>query len=165
MTINQADSTTQTSERTYRHLFENMPVCIFVADLTVTPAVILEVNRRTELVYGYTAAELVGNPAAHLVPEESRASVNNMLERVKQGESVNISAIVTNHGEVSGDHVLVLNLKGAEESVQEVTLGPGESQRVDFNIIKSAPGFYNVDVEGLRGRFVVEMEWQDTLKI
>jgi PAS domain S-box-containing protein len=88
LATNQADSAPQGSEQRYRHLFEHMPVCIFVADLTVTPAIILEVNRRTELVYGYTAAELVGNPAAHLVPEESRASVQNMVQRVQQGETV-----------------------------------------------------------------------------
>jgi PAS domain S-box-containing protein len=65
-----------------------MPVCIFVADLKVTPAIILEVNRRAELVYGYTADELVGSPATHLVPEESGADVQNILQRVRQGETV-----------------------------------------------------------------------------
>jgi len=64
-----------------RHLFEHVPVCILVADLTVTPAVILEINRRAGLVYGYTAAELVGKPAAHLVPDESRASLQSVLRR------------------------------------------------------------------------------------
>jgi PAS domain S-box-containing protein len=75
-------------EQRYRHLFEHMPICIFVAGLTVTPAVIPEVNRRAELVYGYTSAELVGNPATHLVPEESTASVQNILQRVQRGETV-----------------------------------------------------------------------------
>jgi len=84
----QSDGVSQPGEQRYRHLFENMPICIFVADLTVTPAVILEVNRRAELVYGYTAAELVGNPATHLVPEESRASIRNISRRVRRGETV-----------------------------------------------------------------------------
>ena len=39
-----------------------MPICIFVADLTVTPPILLEANRRAELVYGYTAAEFAGIP-------------------------------------------------------------------------------------------------------
>lgn len=30
----------------------------------------------------------MGNPAAHLVPEESRASVQNLLQRVQRGETV-----------------------------------------------------------------------------
>ena len=77
MVTRHSDSVSQPGERRYRHLLENMPICVFVADLTVTPAIILEVNRRAELVYGYTAAELVGNPAALLVPEESRATVQH----------------------------------------------------------------------------------------
>ena len=40
------------------------------------------------MVYGYTAAKLVGNPAAQLVPEESRASVQDILQRVQRGETV-----------------------------------------------------------------------------
>ncbi len=59
------DPAGKASEERYRHLFEHIPICIFVADLTVTPVTILEANRRAKLVYGYTAAELVGMPAAH----------------------------------------------------------------------------------------------------
>jgi len=88
MLINQANSGSQAGEQRYRHLFEHMPICIFVVNLTVSPAIILEVNQRTELVYGYTATELVGNPVTHLVPEESRASVQNILQRVQRGETV-----------------------------------------------------------------------------
>jgi PAS domain S-box-containing protein len=86
----QSSSASHGGEQRYRHLFENVPVCILVADLTAAPAVILEVNRRAELIYGYTTAELVGNPATHLVPEESRASVQNLLQRVQRGETVTI---------------------------------------------------------------------------
>ncbi len=90
-------------------------------------------------------------------------SVCNLLiapERVKQGENVTISAVVTNNGEMRGSHTLALKLKGATESIKEVNLGPGESQQVVFNVNKNTPGFYNVELEGLTGRFVVEMEWQ-----
>jgi PAS domain S-box-containing protein len=65
-----------------------MPVCILVADLTVTPSVVLDVNRRAELVYGYTAAELVGQATAHLVPDESRAGLQRLLRRARRGETV-----------------------------------------------------------------------------
>ena len=75
MVTSQSESAGRAGEQRYRHLFEHMPICIFVADLTVTPPTILEANRRAELVYGYTAAELVGMPAAHLVPEEARPAV------------------------------------------------------------------------------------------
>ena len=88
MATNPADGATHASDRRYRHLFENLPICIFMADLTVTPVTIREVNRQTELVYGYTAAELVGHPATLLVPEESRANVQTILQRVQHGETV-----------------------------------------------------------------------------
>src|SRR5512136_3072924 len=88
MVTSQADSASQAGEQRYRHLFENMPICIFIADLTVTSATILEANRRAELVYGYTAAELVGMPAAHLVPEDARPAVLTILQRVRQGQTV-----------------------------------------------------------------------------
>ena len=60
------------SEQRYRHLFQHVPICIFVADLNVIPATIVEANRRAELVFGYTAAELAGMPAAELMPERGR---------------------------------------------------------------------------------------------
>jgi PAS domain S-box-containing protein len=88
MGTNQTINASQASEQRYRHLFKNLPICIFVTDLTVSPAIILEVNRQTELVYGYMAAELVGQPSTQLVPEESRASVQNILLRLQRGETV-----------------------------------------------------------------------------
>jgi PAS domain S-box-containing protein len=86
----QTDPANQAGERRYRHLFENMPICIFVADLNVTPATILQVNRRAELVYGYAAAELVGMPAAQLVPEDARPAVLSVVQGIQQGETVTI---------------------------------------------------------------------------
>ncbi len=88
MVTNQSNSTNQASEQRYRHLFENLPICIFTADLTVTPPVILQVNKRTEVVFGYTAAELVGKPSILLAPEESRVDVQNRIQRVRRGERI-----------------------------------------------------------------------------
>ncbi len=88
MATNHAYSANQTGEQRYRHLFEHAPICIFVIDLTVSPATILEVNRRAELVYGYPAAELVGMPAAHLVPEEAMPVILTIVQRVQQGQTV-----------------------------------------------------------------------------
>ena len=97
-----------------------------------------------------------------LVP--AHFSVSNMViapERVKQGESIIISAVVTNSGEIAGNYSVVLKIKDVADNIQEIHLGPGESQRVAFTVNKDTPGFYPVDLEGLSGRFVVEMEWNE----
>lgn len=80
-------------------------------------------------------------------------------ERVRQGQPVTVSAMVTNTGEVTGNHTLILRVKGLAESQQEVTLGPGKTQNVDFQIVKDTPGFYPVSLENWTGKFVVEMDW------
>jgi PAS domain S-box-containing protein len=84
----QFDSADRAAEGRYRHLFEHMPICIFVADLTATTPTILDANRRAELVYGYTAAEFTGMPAAYLIPEDARSAVLTIVQRVQQGQTV-----------------------------------------------------------------------------
>jgi len=96
-----------------------------------------------------------------LVP--ANFTISNLViapERARQGENIIISAMVTNNGELPGTYSATLKLKGAVESTEDIDLSPGESRKISFKIAKAAPGFYNVELEGLTGRFVVEMEWQ-----
>ena len=89
MVTNQAsDSASQTGEQRYRHLFEHAPICILVIDLTVSPATIREANRRAELIYGYPVAELVGMPAAHLMPKDIRPAALTIVQQVQQGQVI-----------------------------------------------------------------------------
>jgi PAS domain S-box-containing protein len=89
MVTNQRDGRAhQTGGRRYRHLFEHAPICIFVIDLTASPATILEVNRRTELVYGYPSTELVGLPADCLVVEEAIPAAQTIVGQAQQGQTV-----------------------------------------------------------------------------
>jgi len=81
------------SEQRYRHLFANVPICIFVTDLTTATPTILEANRRAELVYGYTAAELVGMPATKLIPAEAAPAILTIVQRVQQGQTVTAETI------------------------------------------------------------------------
>lgn len=92
-TTSQSESARQAGEQRYRHLFEHMPICIFVADVTQTPAIIVDANRRAEQVYGYTAAELVGMPTTRLVSEEAHPTVLSVVERVQRGETVTAETI------------------------------------------------------------------------
>ncbi len=80
-------------EQRYRHLFDNIPVCIFVADVKAIPATVVEANRRAELVYGYANAELVGMPASNLVPEDARPTVLTILQQAQQNRTVTAEVI------------------------------------------------------------------------
>jgi len=76
--------------------------------------------------------------------------------RVKPDGSVTIIAEAANIGPVTSSYSLVLKIKGMVEAVKEITLGPGQSQKVAFAILKDKPGVYDVDLEGLKGSFTVE---------
>jgi hypothetical protein len=80
-------------------------------------------------------------------------------ERVRQGQAVIVTASVTNTGEITGNHPLILRVKGMAEAQQEVTLGPNKTLDVEFQIVKDTPGFYPVSMENWTGKFVVEMDW------
>jgi len=80
-------------------------------------------------------------------------------ERVRQGQPVIITASVTNMGEITGSHPLILRVKGIAEAQHEITLAPNKTQDVEFQIVKDTPGFYPVSMENWTGKFVVEMDW------
>ena len=93
LVTNHSSSARQAGEQRYRHLFEHMPICIFVVDLTAHPATLVAANRRAELVYGYTAAELIGMPVALLAPADARPTLQSIVQRVRQGETATTETI------------------------------------------------------------------------
>jgi PAS domain S-box-containing protein len=76
------------NEQRFRHLFENVPLCIFEVDVSSTPPVILAANRRAEAVYGWSAEELVAVPLGILFPREARPEIGRLTRRVRAGETV-----------------------------------------------------------------------------
>ena len=78
------------NEQRFRHLFENVPLCIFEVDLRAAPPVILDANRRAEAAYGWPAGELAKMSPAELVPPEARTQIGRLLECVRAGETVTI---------------------------------------------------------------------------
>jgi len=77
--------------------------------------------------------------------------------RVKERQNITISATVTNSGGASGTHALLLKIKDKIEASQEITLSPGERQKVSFMLSKDKSGYYPVELGGLQGKFAVEM--------
>ncbi len=84
-TTNSLSKRKPTGDQRYRHLFEHAPVCIFVIDLRANPITILEGNRRAELVYGYSAAEMMGMPAIQLAPAMAMPAMLEIEQQVQMG--------------------------------------------------------------------------------
>jgi len=70
------------------------------------------------------------------------------------GETVTVSVLVTNTGEVEGSYSVALELNGLVKETKVVTL-PGGSQEVVFSTSGDEAGSYSVDVNGLEGSFTV----------
>lgn len=49
---------------------------------------ILSWNKGAEKIYGYTAAEMVGNNAVDLYPSDNKRELKNILKKIKTGEAV-----------------------------------------------------------------------------
>ena len=74
---------------------------------------------------------------------------------VKAGESVGISAIVTNAGEVEGQYQIELRIDGTVKSSKTITLTGAASQKVTFGTFEYDAGKHNVDINGKTGTFNV----------
>jgi hypothetical protein len=74
---------------------------------------------------------------------------------VYAGETVSISAVVTNDGTCPARYEVTLAINGATESVETVTVAGGDSEEIVFTMAQSAAGSYAVDVNGLTGSFNV----------
>jgi hypothetical protein len=83
------------------------------------------------------------------------SSLNISPGAVYTGEAVTITVLVTNNGGQPASYQVVLNINGAAEKTREVTIDPGASTEVSFNIIEGATGMYSVDINGATGNFVV----------
>ena len=76
-------------------------------------------------------------------------------ETVTRGESLRVSVTVRNEGDVAGDLILTLSVDGEKIEVRTVTLGPGDSQVVDFVLEEQEVGTHTVDVNGITADFTV----------
>ena len=71
-------------------------------------------------------------------------------------ETLTISIVVTNIGNLSGNYEVTLKIDDVVVETQEVTVAGGASQTVPFTTAKDATGTYTVDVNGLSGTFTVK---------
>lgn len=91
-------------------------------------------------------------------PEPARFDVSDLSispREAKAGESVTISAQVTNTGSRSSSYAAVLRINGSPVETRTVILNAGQSQVVRFSVIRESAGTYRVEVDGLAGAFTV----------
>ncbi len=81
--------------------------------------------------------------------------VGNITFVVTEGESVEISANVANNGGQSGEYHAVLKINGETESIRDITMAPGQSQELIFNVTDLKPGTYNVQIDDMTTEFTV----------
>lgn len=73
------------SEERYRHLFEHASTCMFIVDLRLLRATIVEANRSASRTYGYSDTELRGMPMNELVPVDARPDILAITQRLRDG--------------------------------------------------------------------------------
>ncbi len=87
-------------------------------------------------------------------PPTGEFKVSNLVispTEVNPGQVVMISCLVTNTGNKAGDYTV--NLGGDFVAEQTVTLQPGESTSVSFEVSPAVAKTYSVSVDGLSGTF------------
>jgi hypothetical protein len=88
-------------------------------------------------------------------PADFTASALNISpQETDIGETVTVSVLVTNAGELEGGYSVNLVVNGAVVETREITLSGG-SQEVVFTTSGDEPGSYSVAVNGLEGSFTV----------
>lgn len=88
-------------------------------------------------------------------PPISVTDLQIMPDRVTQGSSVGIIAIVTNNSQTTIQHRVALKINDQLKTFLEITLTPGESQEVTFVTTAGGPGDYQVAIDGSTGKFSV----------
>ncbi|HEY40240.1 MAG TPA: PKD domain-containing protein [Dehalococcoidia bacterium] len=93
-------------------------------------------------------------------PDEEPATfvVSNLSvspAEVAIGETVTITVLVSNTGDLEGTYQLVLKIAGEVVATRSVTLAGGASQEVTFITTEEAAGGYRVDIDGESTTFAV----------
>lgn len=104
--------------------------------------------------------EVTGSPT--VIGEAPAAAAFELSEltvsppEVEPGEAVEVSVVVTNVGNRTGEHNVTLRIEGEAVVTKAVTLDPGASATVVFTVEGEAEGTYLVEVDGLTGSLVVK---------
>ena len=112
-----------------------------------------------------TEADIITAPTSHLsffaaiagtVPASfSVSGLSVSPAEVYAEDSVTVSAVVINEGDLTGSYEVVLRVGGEVVETRVVTLGGGESEAVSFIVCEETPGLYSVDINGAGDSFSI----------
>ena len=91
-----------------------------------------------------------------VLPGFSISDLEIKPDEVDPAEEIDISARVKNMGEVTGDYTVNLRINEDKVASETITLAAGESERVHFKVVKDEPDVYKVEMNGLKGQFIVK---------
>jgi len=113
----------------------------------------MSMDRRDNLAVSdeYTFTTLGKAPAAAFTTSNLSVSPSE----VNVGESVTISVLVTNTGDLAGSYEVTLKIDDVVVASEGVTLAAGGSETVTFTAAKDVADSYSVNVNGLTGSFTV----------
>jgi len=75
---------------------------------------------------------------------------------VNLGESVSISALLTNTGDLTGSYEVSLKIDNVVAQTKEITLSGGDSETVSFSVTPDTVREYTVSISSLLGTFKVK---------
>jgi len=75
---------------------------------------------------------------------------------MKPSDTATVSVTITNTGEVQGTYKVTLKLNGITETSQDVTIAGGASEKLAFIVTRSTPGSYDISIDGLSAKLIVE---------
>lgn len=85
-------------------------------------------------------------------------TISNLLitpHIVEAGQTVTVTANVTNVGEVEGSYSVTLQIDGVQVETKEVMIASATTETISFTFSEDTTGSYNVEVGGLSGLLVV----------
>jgi len=93
---------------------------------------------------------------AHTRPASfTTADLSINPDEIGVGETVAVSVIVTNTGDLTGTYEVTLKINGAEVEVKEVEVIGGDGEKVSFSVTPNDVGTCTIDINGLTCSLVV----------
>ena len=115
-------------------------------------------NTVSAAVSHFTVFALLGNVSQGEPPPAAVFTVSDLKVSpalVKPGQTVTITATVSNNGDIKGSYQVVLSINGANEAEKELVLEPNQAKEVKFVVSKQAVGDYTVVIGDQRSSFRV----------